>query len=793
MTVSIRTSLITITVCAVTAWGQPNQRTPHIGYIYPSGGQRGTTFQIIVGGQYLRGVSDVHVSGKGVRAKVIKHYRPVFNIDKEQRQALIKRLKELRDERLEQWPRRDRGTRRAVNKTVKQNNGKFKINSKQNKKQKSNEELAAKLPEHPAVRNLEKMNLRELRHVAYEVFFPKTKKQLNAQIAESVLIEVTIASNAVPGDRELRLETPLGLTNPMVFQVGELSEISELEPNEPQNLTQLQYPPPLDLPVLLNGRIMPGDVDHFRFRAQQGQQLVVKAYARRLIPYLADAVPGWFQATLTLYDSKGNEVAFADDYRFDPDPIIFYKVPNNGVYELEIRDSIYRGREDFVYRVAIDEQPFVTQAFPLGGRRGIRTISAVDGWNLNRTKMLLDTKYKDDSIRHKVLQDKKGRSNEVTYAVDSLSECQETEPNNTIKDAQQISMPRIVNGRIAQPGDVDVFQFRGRSGSELIAEVCARRLHSPLDSLLRITDADGHILEWNDDHQDPEIGLLTHHADSYLHARLPGNGTYYVHVSDAQHHGGQAYGYRLRLSEPRSDYALRMIPSSINVPAGRSAVVCVYALRKDGFKGEIEVYLKNAPDGFTLNGGRIPPGRERVHMTLTVPSKPLDAPVTLQLEGRARIGRRTIRRQVVPAEDVMQAFIYRHLVPSQELMVSVLRAKAKAQPVELASNVPVQIPPGGTARVWFRTQRRARMRQIKFELREPPKGISLQDAKALDKGLTLVLKVDEGTAQIGLADNLIVEAYTEWVVRQKDGKKTDKKQRVSLGVLPAIPFEIVHR
>jgi hypothetical protein len=32
------------------------------------------------------------------------------------------------------------------------------------------------------------------------------------------------------------------------------------------------------------------------------------------------------------------------------------------------RDALYRGREDFVYRIAIGELPFVTDIFPLGGR-----------------------------------------------------------------------------------------------------------------------------------------------------------------------------------------------------------------------------------------------------------------------------------------------------------------------------------------------------------------------------------------------------------------------------------------
>ena len=44
-----------------------------------------------------------------------------------------------------------------------------------------------------------------------------------------------------------------------------------------------------------------------------GQRLVFALSARELIPYLPDAVPGWFQAVLALYDAKGNEIEFVDD------------------------------------------------------------------------------------------------------------------------------------------------------------------------------------------------------------------------------------------------------------------------------------------------------------------------------------------------------------------------------------------------------------------------------------------------------------------------------------------------
>ena len=41
------------------------------------------------------------------------------------------------------------------------------------------------------------------------------KRQLNPQLEESVLVRITLDANAALGERELRLETPSGLSNPI--------------------------------------------------------------------------------------------------------------------------------------------------------------------------------------------------------------------------------------------------------------------------------------------------------------------------------------------------------------------------------------------------------------------------------------------------------------------------------------------------------------------------------------------------------------------------------------------------
>ena len=56
------------------------------------------------------------------------------------------------------------------------------------------------------------------------------------------------------------------------------------------------------MPCTMNGQVAAGEVNRYRFQASKGQRLVISAKARELVPYVADAVPGWFQAVMRLCD-----------------------------------------------------------------------------------------------------------------------------------------------------------------------------------------------------------------------------------------------------------------------------------------------------------------------------------------------------------------------------------------------------------------------------------------------------------------------------------------------------------
>jgi hypothetical protein len=539
----------------------------------------------------------------------------------------------------------------------------------------------------------------------------------------------------------------------------------------------------------------PGDVDRFHFQARQGQNLVIVAAARELIPYLADAVPGWFQATLALFDADGQEVAYDDDYRFHPDPVLHYTVPKDGAYTIEIKDAIYRGREDFVYRIEAGELPFVTSIFPLGGRAGAPTTVQLTGWNLPVNKLTINNKGKTPGIYPVSVRKSKLVSNTVPFLVDTLPEIFEKEPNNTPKNAQKVKLPIIVNGRIYQPGDKDVFSFVGRAGEQIVAEVFARRLDSPLDSALTLTDAAGKQIAFNDDYEDKAFGLETHHADSFILTTLPANGTYFIQLRDTQQKGGPEYAYRLGISEPRPDFDLRVTPSAIDAAPGETVPITVHALRKDGFSGEIALVLKEAPRGFTLAGAMVPAGQDQVRMTLTFPPTALAEPVSLSMEGRATIGGHEVTHAAVPAEDMMQAFAYRHLVPAKDLQVALARRQAFRFPVQISGGQPVKITGGETVhlRLQYRLPPNNQLGEMQFELNEPPEGVQLKEAPAIQGGNELVLQCDAAKAKPGWKGNLIVNVFTERMIQPPNKGATPQKRRIPLGSLPAIPFEIVKR
>src|SRR5436190_1112603 len=164
-----------------------SQPRPYMGYAYPAGGRQGTTFQVRLGGQNMDDVNAVLVSGAGVTTRIVEYYWRQNN----QEQALL-------NEQLQILKRKIQPAAGPLKPTEA---SKF-----------------AGPPVDPAMAELmDRIGQRTGEFV---------QTPACASIASLLFVEVTIAADAAPGEREIRLVTVRGVSNPLPFQVGQLPEYS---------------------------------------------------------------------------------------------------------------------------------------------------------------------------------------------------------------------------------------------------------------------------------------------------------------------------------------------------------------------------------------------------------------------------------------------------------------------------------------------------------------------------------------------------------------------------------------
>jgi hypothetical protein len=140
--------------------------------------------------------------------------------------------------------------------------------------------------------------------------------------------------------------------------------------------------------------------------------------------------------------------------------------------------------------------------------------------------------------------------------------------------------------------------------------------------------------------------------DSRLEFTAPATGMYYIRLTDSRGTSSPLHSYRLTVASPAPDYELFVSPSNPNVPRGGRVPVTVFAWRRDGFDGPIDVSLAGLPNGITATRGTILPGESSVSVTLAAADNAGDDVTPLKVLGRATIGGRAIEHEAHPDENV---------------------------------------------------------------------------------------------------------------------------------------------
>jgi hypothetical protein len=445
------------------------------------------------------------------------------------------------------------------------------------------------------------------------------------------------------GTYPIRVQTSDGISNILLFTVGDFPEIDEEETTAHTNGTIATAQVVKSTPVTINGTLAGADRDDFRISARAGERLVFEVEARRC----GSAI----DPVLTLLDQSGKQLARNEDAPgIGVDSRIDYTFAHDGDYVIEVNDARFSKQEQNFYRLKIGSYIYPESVFPLGGKHG-ETVQ-------------LEFEAKGTPVRASVKLPQDGDFTMVAmpgspalpfrFALGNYPELRGPVDG-------PLPLPVTVNGRIAKPAQVDRYTVRVTPGESLLFELQSRELGtSALDALITISDSKGKKLASAGDIPPAadvfslQTGNRTSN-DPFLNFKVPeGVNEITVSVEDIARRGGPNFGYRLTARKQAEDYLLSASPAYINVPRGGTVQVVVNADRR-GYDGPIQALIPNLPKGWTAEGGYIATetidssGQRSISrrgvMTVTAAMDAESPPSDLAVAGEARLADGSVLRR----------------------------------------------------------------------------------------------------------------------------------------------------
>jgi len=420
--------------------------------------------------------------------------------------------------------------------------------------------------------------------------------KLNLVTNKTVKAQVKIASDCRLGEHHLRVRTTTGVSELRTFLVGPFPVIEEIEPNdEPAKAQKV----PLNTTIV--GVIKSEDVDCFAVELKKGQRLSAEVEGIRL--------GRWdFDARLAVLDPQGTILADVDDtWLARQDPFISIVAPRDGTYVVKLREATYGGSDNSHYRLHIGSFPRPTVVFPAGGKAAetltLTFFSEATGEFTNQVK-LPDTPQEVFGVFAELDQQPAPSPNWLR--VSEFPNVLAVTPNQDRDHptAADLSPPRALNGILKQKGQEDWFRFPGTKGTALNVNVYARRLRSPLDSVIEVYDAKGQNVGSNDDAAGADSSLKFTPAEST---------NYFVRIRDTLGGGGSDFVYRIEITPDQPSLGVK-IPEvarndtqsrqSIVVPQGNRFATLISAKRAN-LGGELEFGIKDLPPGLSMQTNRM--------------------------------------------------------------------------------------------------------------------------------------------------------------------------------------------
>lgn len=432
-------------------------------------------------------------------------------------------------------------------------------------------------------------------------------------------LEFRVRAGASNGPHYFRVISPRGASNLLLFRVGDLSHVTEQEPNSTFAEANSVEPP-----VTINGRLnVDGDFDFYRFRAEAGQTLIFDLRAARN--------GNGLDAALILLDEQAREITRNEDY-FIWDPFIEYKFERSGMYTVLVQPTHTQLDPNFTYQLDIRTAPHLETVSPISVMPGASLEARLYGAGLlDKSARLLFTRdgavaagfdgrileTRDSSARIHIEVPDNAHAGAYQLALVTPTGCSDTTTflvdRTPVYKGSDLIQPPVSVTRTAHYPDSEQFRFAAQKGQALVFEVRAHRFGSPVDSVLRILDDKGKQLAVNDDGDFPGVA---DNKDSRVFYTFDADGLYAVEMRNLVRVTGENFPYQLLIYPPVPHANVMLVNDQPYVDADGSGLIKVTAERLYGFDGPVELSVTGLPEGVSADAAVISPGQTNASIPL---------------------------------------------------------------------------------------------------------------------------------------------------------------------------------
>lgn len=484
------------------------------------------------------------------------------------------------------------------------------------------------------------------------------KKDAKVTAGTAAKFKVTIGKDVPQGAHEVRVVGRWGVSNPRAFIVGTRTEASEAEPNS-------DVPQAQDVAVgsVVNGVIdAQTDVDYFRFSGKAGQRI--------LIHCAASSIDSRARPLVECFSSDGcNRIGMNNNHEGN-DALCDVKLPVDGVYYVRVSEFAYTaGGSDYFYRLTVGMETWLEPVFPPAVQpRSAFTVRPLEGtakgaapitanapefaYGFSGTGILPQAMGLEDGF---FVTARQANTRPVFFANAPVIE--EAEQGKPDKPQHVISNCEVA-GRIDGRNDRDTYSFTAKKNEPLMIELLAGRIGTSMDGVLTIHGPDGREIAGEatlDD--DPSsihpTSFFTQTTDPPPYRLVPpSDGVYSVTVwaRDANANYGPRTIYRLRIAPPKPDFRAVVMarnrdnPSGVTVmPSGETALD-VFAQRRDGFTGPVNLAISGLPEGITAKPAIIGTGQTWGMIVLSGAASLKSTEAAVTVTASAKIGGKEVKR-----------------------------------------------------------------------------------------------------------------------------------------------------